>query len=198
MTPRILIDRPVGKEEMIVISMMSSATTVTEGDITLGIADPVSAGPDLPGVVIEIAGEDATLDRHVITGEEMIGIEEKDVKIEIPDLLEDRTIILKTTIENATIPQKKEEVIGIITGEDRRETIIVAGKTATTQGPDRMTAAKAETEEISIETTPKKESLDMIPQKKILLEVKMKSKKKENLVKMNLLSSRTMTCLRSK
>ena len=167
---------------MIVILTMSSVTIVIEEDITLGIADPVSAGPDqdLPGVeieeVIEIAGEDAILD-HLVTIETVIA---EDVRTGILDLQEDPMIILMITIENATTPQKKG---GVITGEDLRGMIVVAGEIATILGQDHLTAAKAGVEEISIEMTPEEESLEMInPQKKILLEAK---KKRENLVKMN-------------
>lgn len=166
---------------MIVILTMSSVTTVIEGDITLGIADPVSAGPDLPEVEIEevietAAEEDAILDHHV-TIEEMIA---GDVRIGILDHQRDPMIILMITIENATIPQKKG---GVIIGEDLREMIVVAGEIATTLGQDHLIAVRAEIEEISIEMTLEKEGLETInPQKKILSEVK---KKKENLVKTN-------------
>ena len=163
---------------MIVILTMSSVTIVIEEDITLGIADPVSAGPDLPEIeeVIEIAGEDAILD-HLVTIETVIA---EDVRIGILDLQEDPMIILMITIENATTPQKKG---GVITGEDLREMIVVAGETVTILGRDHLIAAKAEVEGISIEMTPEEESPEMInPQKKILLEAK---KKRENLVKTN-------------
>jgi hypothetical protein len=177
MIPRIPTDPPVEKEEKIVILTMSSVTTVIEEVITREIADLVSVDPDLPGVVIEIAqqGEDAILD-HLVTIEAVIA---GDVRIGIPDLLEDPMIILMITIENATIPQKKGGVT--ITEEDLREMIVVAGETVTILGQDQLTAVEAKTEEISIEMTPEKEGLEMInPPKKILLEAK---KKKENLVK---------------